>query len=89
MIPPGYEAGENVGSVRIEFTGGQSAWPKKYSGATGPEGTTVTVNEQLALLPQVSLAVAFTVVVPMGKVLPLGGLATMFGVVQPPEAVTV
>jgi hypothetical protein len=35
--------------------------------------TTVTVKLQLVLLPQVSLAVTNTVVVPTGKVLPLGG----------------
>ena len=52
-------------------------------------GYTVTVKLQLLLLPQVSLAVAVTVVVPMGKVLPLGGLATTVGGVQPPLAVTV
>src|ERR1035441_2944302 len=52
-------------------------------------GYTVTVKLHVALLPQVSLAVAVTVVVPIGKVLPLGGLATTVGGVQPPEAVTV
>ena len=35
--------------------------------------TTVTVKLQLVVLPQVSLALVSTVVVPMGKVLPLGG----------------
>ena len=45
---------------------------------------------QLVELPQVSLAVASTVVVPIGKVLPLGGLATTIGGgLQPPLAVTV
>jgi hypothetical protein len=34
---------------------------------------TVTAKLQLALLPQESLAVTFTVVVPTGNVLPLGG----------------
>ena len=52
-------------------------------------GYTVTVKLHVALLPQVSLAVAVTVVVPIGKVLPLGGLATMLGGEQPPLAVTV
>jgi hypothetical protein len=52
-------------------------------------GYTVTVKLHVALLPHVSLAVAVTVVVPTGKVLPLGGLATMVGGVQPPLAVTV
>jgi hypothetical protein len=52
--------------------------------------TTVTVKLQLALLLQVSLAVLFTVVVPIGNVLPLGGLAeTNGGGLQPPLAVTV
>jgi hypothetical protein len=50
---------------------------------------TVTVKVQLVLFPQVSLAVANTVVVPIAKVLPLGGLATMLGGEQPPLAVTV
>ena len=49
--------------------------------------TTVTWNEQLAELPQVSLAVQVTVLVPIGKVLPLGGLAVMVRLVQPPLAV--
>ena len=52
--------------------------------------TTVTVKLQLVLLPQVSLAVVSTVVVPTGNVLPLGGLAvTKGGGLQPPLAVTV
>ena len=51
--------------------------------------TTVTRNKQLVLLPQVSLAVTVTVVVPTGNVLPLGGLATTVGAEQPPLAVTV
>ena len=34
---------------------------------------TVTTKLQLALSPQESLAVTFTVVVPTGNVLPLGG----------------
>jgi hypothetical protein len=52
--------------------------------------TTVTWNEQLVLLPQLSLAVTRTVVVPTGKVLPLGGLAvTNGGGLQPPVADTV
>jgi hypothetical protein len=52
--------------------------------------TTVTWNEQLVLLPQLSLAVAVTVVVPIGNVLPLGRLAlTNGGGLQPPLAETV
>jgi hypothetical protein len=51
---------------------------------------TVTVKLQLVLLPQESLAVAVTVVVPIGNVLPLGGLAlTNGGGLQPPLAETV
>ena len=51
---------------------------------------TVTVKLQLVLFPQVSLAVEKTVVVPIGNVLPLGGLAlTNGGGEQPPLAVTV
>jgi hypothetical protein len=48
------------------------------------------VKLQLALFPQVSLAVLFTVVVPIGNVLPLGGVEfTNGGGLQPPLAVTV
>ena len=36
--------------------------------------TTVTVNEQVAVLPLASVAVAVTVVVPFGKLDPDGGL---------------
>jgi len=46
---------------------------------------TVTVNVQLVELLQLSLAVVVTVVVPMGKVLPLGGEDERFnGELQPP-----
>ena len=52
--------------------------------------TTVTVKLQLVLLPQVSLATLVTVVVPIGKVLPLGGFAlTNGGGLHPPLANTV
>ena len=51
--------------------------------------TTVTVKLHVAVLPQVSLAVTVTVVVPTGNVLPLGGLATTVGGVHPPLALTV
>ena len=53
-------------------------------------GCTVTVKLQLVLFPHVSLAVAKTVVVPIGNVLPLDGLAlTDGGGEQPPLAETV
>jgi len=46
---------------------------------------TVMVNVQLVESPQLSLAVVVTVVVPMGKVLPLGGEEERFnGELQPP-----
>src|ERR1035438_3799459 len=55
-----------------------------------PCGFTVIVKLQFVKLPQVSLAEVNTVVVPMGKVLPLGGLAlTNGGGLQPPVADTV
>ena len=41
---------------------------------TAGHGLTVTLKLQLVWLPQPSEAVQVTVVVPMGKVLPLGGL---------------
>ena len=48
-------------------------------------GLTVTVNVQLVVLPQLSLAVVVTVVWPIGKVLPLGGEDERFsGELQPP-----
>lgn len=49
---------------------------------------TITWNEQLVLLLQVSLAVTITVLVPIGKMLPLGGVAITLGVLQPPVAET-
>jgi hypothetical protein len=49
---------------------------------------TVTVKLQLVDVPQLSLAVTITVVVPTGNVLPLGGVAVTFGVEQPPLAET-
>ena len=48
-------------------------------------GLTVTVNVQLVVLPQLSLAVVVTMVWPMGKVLPLGGDDKRFkGELHPP-----
>ena len=52
-------------------------------------GLTVTVNEQLVLSPQLSLAVLNTVLVPIGKVLPLGGAEMTVGALQPPLAAQV
>ena len=53
------------------------------------DGFTVTLKLQCCVLPQLSLAVACTGVVPIGNVLPLGGLATRNGGgLQPPEALT-
>ena len=50
-------------------------------------GLTVMVNEQLVLCPQLSLALQKTVFVPIGKVLPLGGLqARKGGGLHPPLA---
>ena len=52
-------------------------------------GLTVTLKLQCCVLPQLSLAVACTGVVPIGNVLPLGGLAIRNGGgLQPPEALT-
>ena len=57
-------------------------------GQTG--GLTVTVKLQLVTWPQLLLAVQVTVVVPSGKVLPLGGVQNSEGGgLQPPEAVLV
>ena len=42
----------------------------------GCVSVTVTVKEQVAVLPDVSVAVAVTVVVPFGNVDPDGGFAT-------------
>jgi hypothetical protein len=50
-------------------------------------GLTVMVNEQLVKCAQLSLALQNTVVVPMGNVLPLGGLQLRNGGgLQPPLA---
>ena len=47
-------------------------------------GLTVTVKKQLVLLPHASEALHMTEVVPIGKMLPLGGL--QFGVTGPVQA---
>ena len=51
-------------------------------------GFTVTVKLQWAVLPQVSPAALDTIVVPMGKKVPLGGTLVIDGRLQPPLAVT-
>jgi hypothetical protein len=50
---------------------------------------TVTVNEQVAVFPDVSVAVAVTVVVPFGNAVPDGGLLTTVTPGQLSLAVTV
>jgi hypothetical protein len=49
-------------------------------------GVTITWNEQVLVCPQLSLADTSTMVVPIGNVLPLGGVAMMLGGLQPPDA---
>ena len=49
--------------------------------------TTVTVKEQRSVWPHESVARQDTVVVPMGKVEPLGGLQLMLAPLQPPAFV--
>ena len=55
------------GTVKLA---GQVMWGASSS-------STVTVKEQLALLPAVSVAVQWTVVMPVGKRVPLAGLQPM------------
>jgi hypothetical protein len=57
--------------------------------AGGSISFTVTVNEQVAVLPPESVAVAITVVVPFGKEDPEGGVLTTITPLQSSEAVTV
>jgi hypothetical protein len=53
----------------------------------GGGGLTFTVKLHLVTVPQVSVAVQLTVVVPMGKVEPLGGVQVRDGGgLQPPLA---
>jgi hypothetical protein len=59
--------------------GGRTLSFEKYSGAPGVGGLTVMVKLQLVTCPQVSEAVQVTMVVPMGKVLPLGGVQLSVG----------
>ncbi len=49
---------------------------KEHVRLMGCSGTTVTVKLHSAVWPQASLAVQVTVVVPIGNVLPLGGVQT-------------
>jgi hypothetical protein len=53
----------------------------------GGGGFTVTLKVQMVDPPQLSVAVQLTGVVPIGKVLPLGGLQCTTGGLQPPVAV--
>jgi hypothetical protein len=48
----------------------------------------VTVKLQVFVCPHRSLAVTLTVLVPIGKMLPLGGVADTVGELQPPAAAT-
>ncbi len=62
----------------------------KTSAGGGAGAVTVIVNEQLLKSPQLSEAVQVTVVMPRGKVLPLGGVhQSDGGGLQPPLAVLV
>ena len=73
MVPPGVEAVIVRLEEQVRTMGGYVC------------RLTVMVNVQLVELPQLSLAVVVTVVVPMGKVLPLGGEDERFnGELQPP-----
>jgi len=58
-----------------------------FVGQVSTTGTLVTVmeNMQPAKLVHESVALQLTGVVPIGNVLPLGGLQMTDGVVQPPE----
>ena len=61
---------------------------EEHVSTTGGHGLTVMVKLQLVIWPQVLEAVQVTVVVPMGNVLPLGGVQNNEGGgLQPPEAV--
>jgi hypothetical protein len=57
----------------------QSTLPEEAMLALSEEALTVTKNEQVAVLPLPSTAVATTVVVPMGNALPEAGLKVMAG----------
>ena len=83
MIPAAYNWWNKAGLIYTLPGGGNTGDGKKYSGAGG---STVTVKLQVAVWPQASLAVQVTVVVPTGKVLPLGGLQVTVTGGQPPLA---
>ena len=73
MVPPGVEAVIVRLEEQVRTMGGYVC------------RLTVMVNVQLVEPPQLSLAVVVTVVVPMGKVLPLGGEDERFnGELHPP-----
>src|SRR5690349_4204308 len=62
---------QSAGLIYTEPTGGNRGCGKKYSGGGG---STVMRKLHMAVWPHASLATHVTVVVPTGKVLPLGGL---------------
>src|SRR3990172_104589 len=66
-MPIPTRASARPGSLQTVWSGGQV-----IAGACA--STTVTVNEQLVVLPAASVAVQVTVVAPTGKVEPEGGL---------------
>ena len=78
----------SAGLIYTEPIGGNTGWGEKYSGACGllVGELTVIVKLQLVSRPQLSVAMQVTVVIPMGKVLPLGGLHWTVGGLHPPPA---
>jgi len=86
---------ENVGAGYITNTPPAPGFPAEvvtlagHTIAGGWRSTTVTVNVHCDLFPDASVAVAVTVVVPLGNVDPDGGLATMVTPRQLSVAVTV
>ena len=74
-MPCAYSACHSAGLIYTVFVGGRSLRSKKCSGVVAAVGgNTVTVKLQVFVWPQASIAVQVTVVVPIGNVLPLGGL---------------
>lgn len=72
----------SAGLIYTLLGGGSKFWEEKNSGPGG--GNTVMVNVQVALLPQASLALQVTILLPTGKVLPLGGLQVTVPPPHPP-----